>query len=57
MLYRLIIMLLGLLLILYYALVVLHLLGVVKMTKQTIRVKKLLIPFYYFINNSKQKKQ
>ena len=57
MLYRLIIMLLGALLILYYALVVLHLLGVVKMTKQTIRVKKLLIPFYYFTNNSKPKKQ
>lgn len=57
MLYRLIIMLLGVLLILYYTLVVLHLLGVVKMTKQAIRVKKLLIPFYYFTNNSKQKKQ
>lgn len=53
--YRLIIMLVLLLVVMYYALVVLHLMGVIRLTRQEIEAKKLLLPFYYFINNPKQK--
>lgn len=49
--YKLIIMLLLFLVVMYYALVALHLVGAVKLTKQNIEAKKLLIPFYYFIKN------
>lgn len=49
--YRLVIMLSLLLVVMYYALVALHLVGVVRLTKQKVEAKKLLIPFYYFINN------
>lgn len=49
--YKLIIMLLLFLVVMYYALVALHLVGAVKLTKQKIEAKKLLIPFYYFIKN------
>lgn len=56
MIYRLLIVLIAVLLVTYYTLIVLHLLGVVKLTRKPVDAKKLLIPFYYFINNSKQKK-
>ena len=49
--YRLIIYLALFLLIMYYAMLALHLLGLLKMTKADIKAKKLLIPFFYFIKN------
>lgn len=49
--YKLIIILLLFLVVMYYALVALHIVGAVKLTKQKIEAKNLLIPFYYFIKN------
>ena len=39
----------------YYALVFAHTIGAIKLTKDEINIKKLLIPFYYLFNHKKQK--
>ena len=53
MIYRLFILLIAIMMIVYYVLVVLQLCDVVRFTAQRIECRKLFIPFYYFIKLKK----
>jgi hypothetical protein len=39
----------------YYLLVFCHLIGAIKLTKEDVDAKRLLIPFYYFFNHQNKK--
>ena len=57
MIYRLLILVLAILLLIYYVCCILQYCGFITFTKQAIKLRYLIIPFYYFIFINKTQKQ